>query len=411
MQVFIEPMIKVSAAIGFLMTAAAYLVLLERRMAAWVQDRVGPNRVGIPLTKISLFGLGQPLADGLKFILKEETSPAHVDYRLFITAPVVILGAALAVFAVVPFGSYLPTLPWVDNDPIPLVVAPGINVGLVYVFALSSIAVYGVIVGGWASNNKYSFLGGLRSSAQLIAYELPMGLGILGVALSARSLMLEEIIDYQAQSGVWLLFVQPLGFLVFLVAAFAEASRLPFDLPECEQELIGGYHTEYAGLKLLLFLVAEFLHMVLAAYLIAILFLGGWHLWGITGGPDADPTWLNFALRVTVLHAKVMVVVLFFMLVRWSWPRFRFDQLMSLGWKIMLPLGMVNFVVLAILYEIEAMNGGMLFSSTIMWTLTLVAVSWGTLFGSAAVVAWTSPLLTDNAPRMNINLEGIDAQI
>ncbi|MCA9163083.1 MAG: NADH-quinone oxidoreductase subunit H, partial [Planctomycetales bacterium] len=189
--------VKIALLIGGLMTAAAYFVLLERRMAAWVQDRVGPNRVGIPLTKIRLFGLGQPLADGVKFIMKEEYTPAHVDRKLYLLAPIVILTAALAVFAVIPFGSMIPPLSlgeWSSGQPISLVVAPGVDVGMIYVFALSSIAVYGVILGGWASNNKYSFLGGLRSSAQLVAYELPLGLGILGVVLATGSLDLDQVI-------------------------------------------------------------------------------------------------------------------------------------------------------------------------------------------------------------------------
>jgi len=230
-----------------------------------------------------LFGLGQPLADGLKFIFKEEYTPAQVDRRLFLLAPITILTAALAVFAVIPFGSMLPPIAGLTGEPIPLVIAPGIDVGMIYVFALSSIAVYGVILGDWASNSKYSFLGGLRSSAQMIAYELPLGLGILGVVLATGSLRLDEIIQTQSASD-WFAVTQPLGFVVFVIAAFAEAARLPFDLPEAEQELIGGYHTEYAGMKLLLFLVAEFLHMITAAFLIVILFFGGWHLpFGLTG--------------------------------------------------------------------------------------------------------------------------------
>jgi NADH:ubiquinone oxidoreductase subunit H len=248
------PLVKIGILLFGLMTAAAYFVLLERWMAAWVQDRLGPNRVGIPLTKIKLFGLGQPLADGIKFITKEEYTPAHVDKPLYLIAPISILAAALATFAVIPFGSVLPPIsqiPGLDQAPIPLLVAPGVDVGMVYVFALSSIAVYGVILGGWASNNKYSFLGGLRSSAQLISYEIPMGLGILGVVLVSGSLRLDTIINEQATTGIWNCFLQPLGLVVFVIAAFAEAARLPFDLPEAEQELIGGYHTEYAGLNVI----------------------------------------------------------------------------------------------------------------------------------------------------------------
>src|SRR6266550_8237872 len=298
----IEPLIKIAMLIGGLMTAAAYFVLLERRMAAWTQDRIGPNRVGIPLTNIRLWGLGQPLADGLKFIFKEEYTPAHVDRRLFILAPLSIVATALAIYAVIPFGSLIPPFhigPIRSDKPIELVVAPHVDVGVIYVFALASIAIYGVILGGWASNSKYSFLGGLRSSAQLIAYELPMGLGILGVVLAAGSLNLSAIIRAQAEQG-WFAFAQPLGFVVFTIASFAEAARLPFDLPEAEQELIGGYHTEYSGMKLLLFLIAEFLHMITAAFLIVILFFGGWHLWGLTGSTD-DVTWPIAILRVVVL--------------------------------------------------------------------------------------------------------------
>jgi len=428
-----EALIKIGVMIGGLMTGAAYFVLLERRMAAWTQDRIGPNRVGAPLSLFGfkdlwLFGLGQPAADGLKFILKQEYTPSHVDKRLFILAPIVILAAALAVFAVVPFGSYLPvetSWPGVDgvSKQVDLVVAPGIDVGLIYVFALSSIAVYGVIVGGWASNSKYSFLGGLRSSAQLIAYELPLGLGLLGVVLAAGSLNLDEIINAQAREGIWYAFAQPLGFIVFVVAAFAEAARLPFDLPEAEQELVGGYHTEYSGLKLLLFLVAEFLHMILASFLIVMLFLGGWHLPYLTGpvpapGAMVDPEvaagapaigWGYALLRIIVLYAKIVLVILFFMLVRWSWPRFRFDQLMNLAWKIMLPLGMVNFTAIAIFQELRHLYDPS-FANWI-WTIGLAAASWAVCFAAWAVVAVASPLVTDNRPRLNLSPAMVDPQI
>ena len=403
----IEPLIKIAALIGGLMTAAAYFVLLERRMAAWVQDRIGPNRVGIPLTKIRMFGLGQPLADGVKFILKEEYTPAHVDKRLYILAPISILVAALAVFAVIPFGSVLPQIEGVEG-PIRLIVAPGIDVGMIYVFALSSIAVYGVVLGGWASNNKYSFLGGLRSSAQLIAYELPMGLGLLGVTLAAGSLDLEVIIREQAQSGVWFALAQPLGFIVFVVAAFAEAARLPFDLPECEQELVGGYHTEYSGIKLLLFLVAEFLHMITASFLIVILFLGGWHFWGLTGADD-QVTWFGAILRIAILTVKIVLVILFFMLTRWSWPRFRFDQLMALAWKIMLPLGLANLVVVAILYELRTIGDPRAVNRA--WDFAMMAVTWGTCIVGWLAVAYSGALVTDNRPRRNLQQFEIDSQL
>ncbi|MBI3838305.1 MAG: NADH-quinone oxidoreductase subunit NuoH [Planctomycetia bacterium] len=395
----IVPLVKIGLLVFALLTAAAYLVLLERWIAAWVQDRKGPNRVGIPLTSIKLFGLGQPLADGLKFIFKEEYTPAHVDKALYTLAPITILAAALAIFAVIPIGSVLPLdLPGTDG-PIKLVVAPGVDVGMIYVFALSSIAVYGVILGGWASNNKYSFLGGLRSSAQLIAYEIPLGLGILGVVISTGSLRLENIIFEQAQSGVWNSFTQPLGLVVFVVASFAEAARLPFDLPECEQELIGGYHTEYSGMRLLLFLIAEFLHMVVAAFLIVILFFGGWHFWGMPVPADDIISWSVAGLRILVLIAKVLAVILFFMLIRWSWPRFRFDQLMNLAWKVMLPLGLVNLMAVAAVVEYQHARE-IEDLSTNAWLP--VGIGWGVAIVAWIVAALFAPLHTDNRPRLDV---------
>jgi len=418
LEFMIEALIKISILIGGLMTAAAYFVLLERRMAAWVQDRVGPNRVGIPLTKIRMFGLGQPLADGVKFIMKEEYTPAHVDKRLFVLAPIVILVAALATFAVIPFGSMIPGTIFgyqLSETPIDLIVAPGANVGMIYVFALSSIAVYGVILGGWASNNKYSFLGGLRSSAQLIAYELPLGLGLLGVVLASGSMDLGVIIGSQAGTGIWYGIAQPLGFFVFVVAAFAEAARLPFDLPECEQELIGGYHTEYSGIKLLLFLVAEFLHMIAASFLIVILYLGGWHFWGLTGSEATidgwgfswgGAAWLQAFLRIVVLMTKITLIIMCFMLIRWSWPRFRFDQLMGLAWKVMLPLGLINFVAVAMLQQLQVVMTGTMQQSWLM-----VPVAWGVAIAAWVGITWAAPMIADNRPRRDLDSWEIDSQI
>ena len=389
-------LIKIGLLVGGLMTAAAYLVLLERWIAAWVQDRLGPNRVGIPFTKISLFGLGQPLADGLKIILKEDFTPKHVDKILYNAAPLVILAASLAIFAAIPFGSVLPPLniPGLP-DPVPFLVAPGLDVGVLWVFALSSIAVYGVLLGGWASNNKYGFLGGLRSSAQLVAYEIPLGLGLLGVVLAAGSLKLDAIMNAQAESGIWYCMAQPLGFLVFFVASFAEAARLPFDLPEAEQELVGGYHTEYSGIRLLLFLVSEFLHMITAAFLIVIMFLGGWHFWGLTGSSQ-EITWLGALLRFGILTAKILAVIVFFMLVRWSWPRFRFDQLMNLAWKVMLPLGLANLVTVAAVEEFRPQLAAALGATTAGWVA--IAVPWGVFFIGWILAGILTPSGTDNRP-------------
>jgi NADH-quinone oxidoreductase subunit H len=400
--VFIEPLLKIAVLVAGLMTAAAYFVLLERWIAAWVQDRLGPNRVGVPLTKVRMFGLGQPLADGVKFLFKAEFTPDHVDKALYFLAPITIFITAIVVFAVIPFGSVIPAgvfpASWGIKNPIPMVAAPNIDVGMIYVFAVGSVSVYGVVLGGWASNNKYSFLGGMRSSAQLISYELPLGLGILGVVLAAGSLRLDTIITRQAESGVWNLFTQPLGFLVFCVAAFAEAARLPFDLPEAEQELVGGYHTEYFGVKLLMYMVAEFLHMITAAFLIVIMFLGGWHLWGVTGSGD-EITWWVALLRVIVLLGKVMCMILFFMLARWSWPRFRYDQLMDIGWKVMIPWGIVNVVVLATWLEYGgrlAAHFGLSLDET---KIAAVAVGWGALLLTWAVGTVYDPTSAGNRPR------------
>ena len=389
-------LVKIGLLVGGLMTAAAYLVLVERWMAAWVQDRKGPNRVGVPLTKIKLFGLGQPLADGLKIILKEDFTPRHVDKVLYAVAPLVILAASLAIFAAIPFGSSLPPIPALGLEAEePLLVAPALDVGVLWVFALSSIAVYGVLLGGWASNNKYGFLGGLRSSAQLVAYEIPLGLGLLGVVLAAGSLKLDQIMNAQADTGVWYAFAQPLGFVVFLVASFAEAARLPFDLPEAEQELVGGYHTEYSGIKLLLFLVSEFLHMVTAAFLIVIMFLGGWHLWGVTGsGPVGS--WPMAFIRFAVLSGKILGVILFFMLVRWSWPRFRFDQLMNLAWKVMLPLGLANLVTVAVIEEFRPQLVAACGAGTAQ--LLAIAIPWGVFVTGWLAAGLLTPSGTDNRP-------------
>lgn len=418
-QTAIISLIKALVFINIILIAAAYFVWVERRVCAWIQDRRGPNRVGVPWSIIfptwkdwRVFGLGQPLADGLKMITKEEYTPRHVDKRLFVLAPLTIMSAAIAVFAVIPFGGQLPPIPALGvEETINLVAAPQLDVGMIYIFALSSIAVYGVILGGWASNNKYSFLGGLRSSAQMISYELPLGLGILGVILATGSMRLDDVIGHQADTGVWFALAQPLGFVVFMVAAFAEAGRLPFDLPEAEQELIGGYHTEYSGMKLVLFLTAEFIHMIAASFLIVILFLGGWHLWGVTGSMESVITWPLALLRIGVLFVKIVLLVLFFMLVRWTWPRFRFDQLMTLAWKIMLPLGIVNLISVAIITELQhpshmgvrlATTGGQLIVCGYGWMVAIVA--W-------IGVAWISPLVTDNRPVLNTRADEVDPQI
>jgi NADH-quinone oxidoreductase subunit H len=342
MHPWLEPLIKIGLVVGALMTAVAYLVLVERKAAAYLQDRLGPNRVGP-------WGLFQPIADGAKFILKEEIVPAGADKALFLLAPVLILATAMLAFATIPFGHLVP---WRDAETIELTIAPSLDIGLVLVFAISSLGVYGVVLGGWASNSKYSFLGALRSSAQLISYEIPLGLSVIGIMLYAGSLRMETIVIAQAETGWWWFAVQPLAFLVFMISGCAESTRLPFDLPECEQELVAGYHSEYTGMKFGMFAFAEYLHMITVAFLAVILFFGGWHLWGLAPLTEGNQvTWLGALVRVVVLSAKVLLMIFFFMWIRWSWPRFRYDQLMDLAWKAMIPLGVVNLIVCAVCQE------------------------------------------------------------
>ncbi|NMC19223.1 MAG: NADH-quinone oxidoreductase subunit H [Thermogutta sp.] len=388
----VTALIKIFIIIAALMTAAAYLVLVERWVAAWVQDRLGPNRAGIPLTNIRLWGLGQPIADGVKLIFKEEFVPGHVDKILYTLAPIATFTAAVLIYAVFPFGS----LEWTsDRPPIPLGLVPGFDAGLLFIFAVNGVAVYGVILGGWAGNNKYSLFGALRGAAQLIAYEIPLSLAVLALVLAAGSLRVEDVVAQQAHGGVWNVFLHPLAFIVFFVAVTAEAARLPFDLPETEQELVGGYHTEYSGIRLMMYLVSEFLHMITASFLIVILFLGGWHFWGLTGAEEAAP-WPIAVLRVAVLLAKVLAVVFFFMLIRWTWLRFRFDQLLALAWQVMVPWGLAQLVFLAFWLEYvqdDPWSGGWVTA----WPMA--AVNWGLLVAVWFVTALVAAPHYDNRPR------------
>jgi NADH-quinone oxidoreductase subunit H len=333
-------LVVVGVVLGAVLTAVAYGILAERWVAAAIQNRHGPNRVGP-------FGLFQPIADGLKPLLKEEVIPARAEKWLFLLAPALAAMTTLGAFAVIPFGP--------ANDlsgPIRFIVAPQVDVGILYIFALGSLAVYGVILAGWSSNNKYSFLGALRSSAQVVSYEIPLGLSVLGVVLVSGTLNLEQIQYQQTQGSLilgWNVFTQPLAFVLFMTAALAEAHRLPFDLAECEQELVGGYHTEYSGLKFAFFMLSEYIHMIAVAFLVSILFLGGWHfpLFAETNS-DYPLAWL---VKVGVLLAKVAVFVLLFMFLRWTIPRFRFDQLMGLAWRVMIPLAIASFLAVLVVKQ------------------------------------------------------------
>lgn len=310
-----------------------YMTFLERKVAAAVQDRVGPNRVGPG-------GWLQAVADGVKIFLKEQVVPDHVNKAIYFLAPTIGMATALFAVAVVPFGP-------VSTDPstggFRFIVAPGVDIGLVFLFAVSSLSAYGVILGGWASNNKYSLYGAIRSCAQFLSYEIPLGLSVLGVVAAAGSLNIETIVHDQ-DGGIfhWNVFWQPLAAVLFFVAALAETNRLPFDLSECEQELVGGFHTEYSGIKFVLFFLGEYTHVVTVSFLTVLLFFGGWNFPGVATVDNA--TLWGTSLLLFVLLAKVALVVFFILILRWTLPRFRFDQLMGLAWKGMIPLGMLNLV-------------------------------------------------------------------
>lgn len=321
-----------------LLVAAAFGVYLERKVSAWIQNRIGPNRVGP-------FGLLQPFADVIKLFLKEDITPYAADKFFHRIAPVISLGVALSVYAVIPFAD-----PFKFGDKVIYfsIATPDINVGILFILALTSVGVYGITFAGWSSNNKYSLLGGLRSSAQMISYELSMGLSLVGVLLVAQTLSLQEIVQKQALWN-WNVFYQPLGFIVFLVSAFAETNRAPFDLPEAEPELVGGYNTEYSGMKFGMFFLAEYANMFTSSLIIVLLFFGGWNLpippeWI---GLEQGSFWLSF-IQFCILIFKTLLFVFFFIWVRWSVPRFRYDQLMYLGWKVLLPLALLNLIVTSI---------------------------------------------------------------
>jgi NADH-quinone oxidoreductase subunit H len=353
-------LLTIGLALGCILTACMYLVLAERKVSAWMQDRIGPNRVGP-------YGLGQPVADGLKILLKEGVIPAHVDKGLFLLAPAISMFTTMLAFAVVPFGPVEQAPAWLR-----FVIAPNIDIGLVFIFAVGSLGVYGVILGGWASNNKYSALGSLRAAAQVVSYEIPLGLSVVGVVLLSGTLNLEKILADQARAGVagWYVWYQPLACLIFYVSSLAESNRLPFDLSECEQELVGGYHTEYGGLRLVLFFIGEYTHLIVISFLTAILFFGGWHFPLIATPQSAYAgAWL---VKVLVLLAKVVASIFLIMLIRWTLPRFRFDQLMELTWKVFIPLALANVVVVMTVLQLGIGRGWLLPISIGLFALSAV---------------------------------------
>jgi len=322
------------------LTLVAYLTLAERKVSAFMQDRIGPNRVGP-------FGLLQPLADGVKFIFKEDIVPRDANKLLYIAAPAFSLVTALVALAVIPIGKgFETTIFGLLQEPVfvKLQIAD-LNVGVLYILAIGSLSVYGVVLGGWASNSKYSFLGGLRGAAQMISYELALGFSILGVIAWTGSLRLEDIIE--AQSQYWFIIPQFIGGFVFIVSAFAETNRLPFDLPEAETEIVAGYHTEYSSMKFAMFFMAEYTHMLVVSCLVVALFFGGWYPLPFGGwfGIDIETYWY---LPPLVFMGKVLAFLFFFIWVRFTLPRFRYDQVMNLGWKVLFPLAILNLILISI---------------------------------------------------------------
>ncbi len=314
---------------GVSLFIAMYATYMERKVAAFLQDRIGPNRAGP-------FGLLQPLADGGKLFFKEEFIPLKSDRWLFLMGPGFFMVTALMTSAVIPFGP-----DFMYNNEMVSLQATDLNVGLLYIFGVVSLGVYGVLVGGWASNNKFSLLGAIIAASQNISYELAMGLSIIALVMMTSSLSLREIVNQQ-QGGNWNVLYQPLGFLIFLICAFAETNRAPFDLPECETELVGGYHTEYSSMKLGFFLFAEYINMFISSAILATLYFGGYHFPFVS---QMEPGMLKVILSVIVLFGKIFFFIFFFMWVRWTLPRFRYDQLMNLGWKVLIPLAVINILL------------------------------------------------------------------
>ncbi len=336
--ILIEKLILIVGVFAVTLSVALYETLAERRLAAFFQDRLGPNRAGFQ-------GLLQPLADGVKMFFKEEIIPSQASSFLFIAGPSLAMLTACMTSAVIPWSSDLK----IGDHLMPLQVAD-INIGVLYIFGVVSLGVYGVMIGGWASNNKFSLMGAVRAASQNISYEIAMGLSIIALLLSAGTLGLREI-TLQQHGFNWNIFRQPLGFLIFIICAFAETNRTPFDLPECETELVGGYHTEYSSLKLGFFLFSEYINMFVSSAIMATLYFGGYNF------PFMDSLGLSInGLAIAGLVAmglKVGFFIFFFMWIRWTIPRFRYDQLMRLGWKILIPLAMFNIVVTALIIQFK----------------------------------------------------------
>ena len=328
--ILIIPLLKIVILLNAVLVAVTYMVLLERKVIAWVQSRLGPMRVGP-------YGVLQPIADAVKLMIKEDLRPALADKWVFTAAPIITLVPALVVFAVIPFGSDINLF----GRTIPLYITD-INVGLLFLVSVTSIGVYGIILAGWASNSKYPLLASLRASAQLVSYEVAVTLTLVSLVLTAGTLSLVGIVRAQEEAHVWYMFVQPVALLLVFIGGLAETNRAPFDMPEAEQELTGGFHTEYSGMRFALFFLAEYANMIVVSAVVTTLFLGGWlrpfPSWAVLGFLDIVPDWIWFL-------AKTFAFLYIFLWIRATLPRYRYDQLMRLGWKVLIPIAMANIVV------------------------------------------------------------------
>ncbi len=328
---WIASLVKAVLVFAVLMSLVPLLIWLERKVVAWMQQRIGPNRCGP-------FGLLQPMADAVKLIIKENIIPAGVDRVTYYLAPILSIVPALAAFAVVPFGEPVT----IFGRTVALQVAD-VNIGILYILALSSLAVYGVTLAGWSSNNKYSLLGALRSSAQMISYEIPIGLAVVSVVLMAGSLSLKAVVDLQRDSGYWLVFPQLISFIIFLIASNAELNRPPFDMAEAESELVAGFHTEYSGFRFAMFFMGEYVNLVTVSALATVMFLGGWH------APFRLPE-----IPIVWFLVKIFAFIIFYMWIRATLPRIRYDLLMAFGWKVLIPVGFLNLAMTAVVVTLAA---------------------------------------------------------
>ena len=367
------PLIQIILVLFIVLTIVSNIVYIERKVSAFIQARLGPMRVGP-------WGLLQPAADGLKLLLKEDIIPLKADRAVFMIAPIISVVAALVVLAVVPWGAAWATI-------------ANVNIGLLFILAVSSVSVLGLVLAGWSSNSKYSLLGALRSSAQMISYEVGMGLSIIGALMFAKTLSMSGIIDAQRADGMWYVLFQPVGFLVYIISALGETNRAPFDLPEAESELVAGYHTEYSGFRWALFFMAEYTAMIITSAVAVTLFLGGWHFPGLDLIKNQT---LYVLMSIVIFAAKLAVLIYAYMWIRWTWPRYRYDQLMDIGWKWMIPAGLANIVLTAIYYVLAMprAQGGLLgLMQAAQPSGRLVPTGWGKLYFIATGFAVTIPLI------------------